>query len=173
MIILLIKYYQTIDKSEALKLFNTTFKDSIVQIKSKREYEYRFKVFYENLLEIESQSLEPKLDHKGRPLIGFSRSSEDKSKGDTNATFEKAVNKFSFLTDKEFENMYLMSYDALFKNQKYLQQRQNPTFTFSEFDSFSQNLLNNDHKYEEKSDYGDGNTDYREGNPTKYDILTY
>ena len=122
-----------ISRQKAEGLFKTTLKQTGTIYNSPKEYEYRFSIFLKNLNEIEAQVLEPKLDKKGRPLIGFSRSSLDKSKGLANATYEKAVNKFSFLTDIEFQNLYLMKPDVVFGNKEYLRKRQDPMYSFEYF----------------------------------------
>jgi len=153
-LMILTHIYQSISLEEATKLFRATLKQSVIKIKSSKEYEYRFKVFYQNLKEIENQKLEPKLDRKGRPLIGFSRSSVDNSKGAINSTYEKAVNKFSFLTDREFQNLFLMSHDVLFKNKKYLEQRIDPKYSFEEFKEYYRSIESSETEYEEC--YNDG-----------------
>lgn len=156
--LLILACARSIPKHKAKRLFQMTLKQTGTVMSSTKEFNYRFKIFLQNLKKIETQVLEPKLDSKGRPLIGFSLSGSDKSKGVANSTYEKAVNKFSFLTDKEFRNLYLMKPDVIFKDKKYLQKRNDPTHTFEYFKEQLEQYQNTTDDYDNFANFYDQDT---------------
>ena len=90
--------------------------------------------FYNNLKQIQNQNKKRKIlrtnikDH----LIGSTYNSK-KSLAKNILTYEKAVNKFSLLTDQEFENLYLMKPEALTFDKSYIQKRKDPKYSYEYF----------------------------------------
>jgi hypothetical protein len=144
---LVLHHITNIKKQEAHKIFKAFLQKQNTYIKSKNEYDYRFNVFLHNLKEIEKESYAPKLDDKGRPLIGLSFDATSKAKGDVFTSYEREVNKFSILTDKEFANLYLMSYDTLYGDRTFLQKRKQRKYTFGYFKKYMQKFEKSIHSY--------------------------
>ena len=67
--------------------------------------------------------------------------------GITVTSYERAVNKFTLLSDKEFQNLYLMPYKALFGNKKYLKKRKDPKFSFQFFKKYMESYQNDFEEY--------------------------
>ena len=120
-------------KKQAHSLFRAFLFNHKTRFGSKKEYDYRFDVFFKNLQSIEKENLEPTLDSKNRPMLGMSLHPKSKAKGTIHASYERAVNKFSLLTDKEFRNLYLMPYRALYGNKEYLAKRKQKIHSFEYF----------------------------------------
>lgn len=76
------------------KKFNKTFA-------TEQEREFRFNIFKENFKEVE------KSNSKMSGLHGEGDSDDQKNKD----SFQTGINKFSDMTDEEFENQYLMKPD--------------------------------------------------------------
>jgi hypothetical protein len=118
-----------------------------IKIKSISEYNYRFKVFCENLKTIidsfdEDQFLREQL----YPLLGSNKEKQDKH--NKKSTFTKAINQFSILTDKEFEESYLLPFKDFFNDNEFLKHRRDPKYSFAEFEKYQKYFKNKVKQYQ-------------------------
>ena len=69
----------------------------------------------------------------------MTRYSTRTTKKEKSLSYEKALNKFSLLTEKEFENIYLMKPEALTFDKSYIKKRKDPKYSYEYF----KKLMNN------------------------------
>ena len=132
MIMIFSSFSMNLSLHQSRILFNTTLNNMHKRINSKNEYDYRFKIFCQNLKEIQHES------HQfDKNLFGkhhkHSNNSVDHLKDKSITSYEIAVNKFSLLTDKEFDNIYLMKPKALTYDMSYISKRKNYKYSFKYF----------------------------------------
>lgn len=109
-------------------LYNECIKNFKVNIHSKSEYDYRYKVFVKNLKSIESEkNIRHYLNKVPKGLIkkpkNTTSAGQDKPKKNPkdgkkkpNSSLELGINKFFFLTEDEFEYFYLLRRGTFFQD---------------------------------------------------------
>lgn len=98
-------------------------KSSLWKSWTANEKRFRFQVFLKNLKVI-NKSVPPPLGKDGRPLLGM-----------VAASFRKGINKFAFLSDREFRDRFLISKSVLYANTFSQSLRDSPDNFFDSFHS--------------------------------------
>ena len=113
------------------KMFRKTIRNYKIKLRSKKEYQYRFEIFSKNLKIIEGSN-ESTTD-SGAFLIGSNGNIPYNPNSGSQNTYDLCVNYLAFLSEKEFKNMYLVSYREMFNDPNLSRQRKEYEHTFEYF----------------------------------------